>query len=189
LADHDHVVLAPQQISNTTANQLVIVEQEDSYHHTMVPDQARHRKEAGSACPYRFKAAAAAADCSTILTRELRPHGPVCTLMVPAAIPFAVAAAFFPPAVAVMLWLFASPPRVRRGAVYLSGAATSTLASGAIILSLLHGVATAPGRRTVIESAVQVVLGGLFVVFAVGLALRRPALRGLGWIPTKLPSM
>jgi hypothetical protein len=106
--------------------------------------------------------------------------------MVPAAIPLAVAAAFFPPAVAVILWLFASPPRVRRGVVYLSGAATSTLASGAIILGLLHGVATAPGRRTVIESTVQVVLGGVFVLFAVGLALRRPALRGVGRTPTRL---
>jgi hypothetical protein len=108
--------------------------------------------------------------------------------MVPAAIPFAVAAAFFPPAVAVMLWLFATPPRLRRGVVYLGGAATSTLASGAIVLSLLHGVATAPGRRSIIESTVQVVIGGVFVLFAVGLALRRPALRGLdgGRPPTKL---
>jgi hypothetical protein len=106
--------------------------------------------------------------------------------MVPAAIPFAMAAAFFPPAVAVMLWLFASPPRVRRGVVYLGGAATSTLASGVIILSLLHGVGTAPGRRTVIESTIQVVLGGVFVLFALGLAVRRPALRGGGRTPTKL---
>jgi hypothetical protein len=108
--------------------------------------------------------------------------------MVPAAIPFAVAAAFFPPAVAVMLWLFATPPRVRRGVVYLSGAATSTLASGAIILGLLHGVETAPGRRTVIESTVQVVLGAVFVLFAVGLALHRPTLPGAdpGRTPTRL---
>ena len=42
--------------------------------------------------------------------------------MVPATIPFAVAAAFFPAAVAVMLWLLATPPRVRRGVVYLGGA-------------------------------------------------------------------
>ena len=108
--------------------------------------------------------------------------------MVPAAIPFAVAAAFFPPAVAVMLWLFATPPRVRRGVVYLGGAATSTIGSGAIILSLLHGVENAPGRRTTIESTVQVVLGGVFVLFALGLALRRPALSALdrGKPPTKL---
>jgi hypothetical protein len=96
--------------------------------------------------------------------------------MVPAAIPFALAAAFFPPAVAVMLWLFATPPRVRRGVVYLGGAATSTIGSGVIILSLLHGIETAPGHRTTIESIVQVVLGGIFVLFAAGLALRRPTL-------------
>ena len=67
--------------------------------------------------------------------------------MVPATIPFAVAAAFFPAAVAVMLWLLATPPRVRRGVVYLAGAATSTVGSGAVILGLLHGVQAAPGRR------------------------------------------
>src|SRR5262245_59758676 len=109
-------------------------------------------------------------------------------MMVPAAIPFAMAAAFFPPPVAVMLWLFATPPRVRRGVVYLIGAATSTIGSGLIILSLLHGVETAPGRRTTIESTVQVVLGGVFVLFAAGLAIRRPTLAGLdrGRPPTGL---
>jgi hypothetical protein len=98
--------------------------------------------------------------------------------MVPAAFPFAVAAAFFPAAVAVMLWLFATPPRVRRGVVYLSGAATSTVVSGAVILALLHGVDTAPGRRATIEGTVQVILGGAFLLVAAGLALRRPRLAG-----------
>jgi hypothetical protein len=96
--------------------------------------------------------------------------------MVPATIPFAVAAAFFPPAVAVVLWLLASPPRFRRGLVYLSGAATSTLGSGAAILALLHAVEIAPGRTTAIEAMVQIVLGGAFLLFAGGLALRRPQL-------------
>jgi hypothetical protein len=96
--------------------------------------------------------------------------------MVPAAIPFAAAAAFFPAAVAVMLWLLATPPRVRRGLVYLAGAATSTLGSGAVILALLHEVDAGPGRRASIEAVVQVVLGGAFMLFAAGLALRRPRL-------------
>jgi hypothetical protein len=96
--------------------------------------------------------------------------------MVPAAIPFAAAAAFFPAAVAVMLWLLATPPRLRRGLVYLGGAATSTVGSGAVILALLHGVAAAPGRRASIEAVVQIVLGGAFVLFAVVLAVRRPRL-------------
>ena len=96
--------------------------------------------------------------------------------MVPAAIPFAVVAAFFPAAVAVMLWLLAAPPRLRRGVVYLAGAATSTVGSGAVILALLHGVDAAPGRRATIEGAVQIILGGAFVLFAVGLVLRRPRL-------------
>jgi hypothetical protein len=96
--------------------------------------------------------------------------------MVPAAIPFAVAAAFFPAAVAVMLWLLATPPRVRRGVVYLAGAATSTVGSGIVILALLHGVQDAPGRRADIEGTVQIILGAVFVAFAVGLALRRPRL-------------
>jgi hypothetical protein len=96
--------------------------------------------------------------------------------MVPAVIPFAVAAAFFPAAVAVMLWLLATPPRVRRGVVYLAGAATSTVGSGIVILALLHGVQDAPGRRADIEGTVQIILGGAFVAFAVGLAFRRPRL-------------
>jgi hypothetical protein len=96
--------------------------------------------------------------------------------MVPAAIPFAVAAAFFPAAVAVMLWLLATPPRVRRGLVYFGGAATSTVGSGAVILALLHGVDTAPGRRASIEAIVQIILGGAFMLFAAGLAVRRPRL-------------
>ena len=96
--------------------------------------------------------------------------------MVPATIPFAVAAAFFPAAVAVMLWLLATPPRVRRGVVYLAGAATSTVGSGAVILGLLHGVQAAPGRRASIEGTVQIILGGAFILFAVGLAIRRPRL-------------
>jgi hypothetical protein len=66
--------------------------------------------------------------------------------MVPAVIPFAVAAAFFPAAVAVMLWLLATPPRVRRGVVYLAGAGT-TVGSGIVILALLHGGQDAPSRR------------------------------------------
>jgi hypothetical protein len=96
--------------------------------------------------------------------------------MVPATIPFAVAAAFFPAAVAVMLWLLATPPRVRRGVVYLAGAATSTVGSGVVILALMHGVQAAPGRRASIEGTVQIVLGGAFILFAAGLALRRPRL-------------
>jgi hypothetical protein len=96
--------------------------------------------------------------------------------MVPAAIAFAAAAAFFPAAVAVMLWLLATPPRVSRGLVYLGGAATSTVASGALILALLHGVDAAPGRRANIEAVVQIVLGGAFMLFAGGLAIRRPRL-------------
>ena len=97
-------------------------------------------------------------------------------LMVPAAIPFAVVAAFFPAAVAVMLWLLAAPPRLRRGVVYLAGAATSTVGSGAVILALLDGVDAAPGRRATIEGAVQIILGGAFVLYAVGLLVRRPRL-------------
>jgi hypothetical protein len=96
--------------------------------------------------------------------------------MVPAAFPFAAAAAFFPASVAVMLWLLATPPRALRAAAYLSGAATSTVASGAVILALLHGVDTAPGRRASIEATVQVILGGAFLLFAAGLAARRPRL-------------
>jgi hypothetical protein len=96
--------------------------------------------------------------------------------MVPAAIPFALAAAFFPAAVAVMLWLLATPPRVRRGVVYLAGAATSTVGSGVVILALLHGAQAAPGRRASVEGAVQIILGSAFIVFAVWLALRRPRL-------------
>jgi hypothetical protein len=96
--------------------------------------------------------------------------------MVPATIPFAVAAAFFPAAVAVMLWLLASPPRIRRGVVYLAGAATSTVGSGVIILTLLHGVQAAPGRRASIEGTVQIILGGAFILFAIGLPLGRPRL-------------
>jgi len=96
--------------------------------------------------------------------------------MVPAAIPFALAAAFFPAAVAVMLWLLATPPRVRRGVVYLAGAATSTVGSGLVILALLHGVQSAPGRRASIEGTVQIILGGAFILFAAGLVIRRPRL-------------
>jgi hypothetical protein len=96
--------------------------------------------------------------------------------MVPASIPFAVAAAFFPAAVAVMLWLLATPPRARRGVVYLAGAATSTVSSGVVILALLHGVQAAPGRRASIEGTVQIILGGAFILFAFGLAVRRPRL-------------
>jgi hypothetical protein len=96
--------------------------------------------------------------------------------MVPATIPFAVAAAFFPAAVAVMLWLLATPPRVHRGVVYLAGAATSTVGSGVVILGLLHGVQAAPGRRASIEGTIQIILGGAFILFALGLALRRPRL-------------
>jgi hypothetical protein len=97
-------------------------------------------------------------------------------LIVPATIPFALAAAFFPAAVAVMLWLLATPPRVCRGVVYLAGAATSTVGSGVVILALLHGVQSAPGRRASIEGSVQIILGGAFVLFALGLALGRPRL-------------
>jgi hypothetical protein len=96
--------------------------------------------------------------------------------MVPATIPFAVAAAFFPAAVAVMLWLLATPPRIRRGVVYLAGAATSTVGTGVVILTLLHGVQAAPGRRASIEGTIQIILGGAFILFAAGLALRRPRL-------------
>jgi hypothetical protein len=96
--------------------------------------------------------------------------------MVPAAIPFAAVAAFFPAAVAVMLWLLATPPRLRRGIVYLGGAATSTLGSGSMILALIHGVDAAPVRRASIEAVVQIVLGGAFMLFAAGLVVRRPRL-------------
>jgi hypothetical protein len=94
--------------------------------------------------------------------------------MVPAAIPFALAAAFFPAGLAVVLWLLASPPRLRRGVVYLSGAATSTIASGIVMLVLLREIEHGPGRRSSVEGAVQVLLGTVFLVFAVGLLLRRP---------------
>jgi hypothetical protein len=40
----------------------------------------------------------------------------------------------------------------------------------------LHGVQSAPGRRASIEGTVQIILGGAFVLFAFGLALRRPRL-------------
>ena len=96
--------------------------------------------------------------------------------MVPATIPFALAAAFFPPALAVVVWLLATPPRMRRGLVYLSGAATSMVGSGIAILALLHGVESAPGRRGAIEGTVQIVLGAAFVLFGVALLVRRPRL-------------
>jgi hypothetical protein len=187
LADDDHVILAPQQIADAPTNQFVIVQQEDSYRHvTMVPDLAGP----GGAMAARpiCVAAGRVLRSQASLTLELGLDRPVCNLMVPAAIPFAVAAAFFPPAVAVMLWLFATPPRVRRGVIYLAGAATSTIGSGLIIMGLLHGVQTAPGRRTTIESTVEVVLGAVFVLFAVGLALRRPRLArpDRGRPPTRL---
>jgi hypothetical protein len=41
LAHHGHVLLAPEQVPNTTANQLVIVEEENpDCHSTMVPNLA-----------------------------------------------------------------------------------------------------------------------------------------------------
>jgi hypothetical protein len=96
--------------------------------------------------------------------------------MVPAAIPFALAAAFFPAGLAVVLWLLASPPRLRRGVVYLSGAATSTIASGILMLALLREIARGTGRPRPAEGAVQVLLGTVFLLVAGGLLLRRPRL-------------
>lgn len=97
--------------------------------------------------------------------------------MVLTAIPFALAAAFFPAGLGVMVWLLATPPRLRRGLAYLSGAATSTVGSGFVILGLLHGVQDVAGYRAVIEGSVQVALGAGFVIFAAGLLARRPTLR------------
>jgi hypothetical protein len=97
-------------------------------------------------------------------------------VVVPATIPFALAAAFFPAALAVVVWLLATPPRLRRGLVYLSGAATSTVGSGIVILALLHGVQGAPIRRAAIEGTVQILLGAAFLAFGLGLLLRRPRL-------------
>ncbi len=97
--------------------------------------------------------------------------------MVPATIPFAVAAAFFPPALAVMIWLLATPPGTRRALIYLGGAATSTVVSGALIMVVLSGVDIDASLRTQIEAAVQVTLGSVFVIVALGLVIRQPRLR------------
>jgi nucleotide-binding universal stress UspA family protein len=115
-------------------------------------------------------------DSETKATVGLRPSPPQWGLMVPAAIPFAVAAAFFPAGLAVVLWLLDTPPRLRRGLVYLAGAATTTIGSGLVMLGLLHGIETGPGRRASIEGYVQIVLGVAFLAFSVGLLIRRPRL-------------
>ena len=94
--------------------------------------------------------------------------------MVPATIPFAMAAALYPAGLAAVLWLLATPPGMRRGLVYLAGAATSTFGGGVVILVMLHGVENAPGRRSTIEGAVQVVIGAALVLIAAGLVVRRP---------------
>lgn len=94
--------------------------------------------------------------------------------MVPATLPFAAAAAFFPAGLAVMLWLLATPPGIRRGVLYLTGAATSTVGSGVLILLALHGVEAAPGQRSTIEGAVQLAIGAALLVLAVVLLVRRP---------------
>ena len=94
--------------------------------------------------------------------------------MIPAAIPFAMAAALYPAGLAAVLWLLATPPGMRRGLVYLAGAATSTFGSGVVILAMLHGVENAPGRRSTIEGSVQVVIGGALIVVAAVLVVRRP---------------
>lgn len=94
--------------------------------------------------------------------------------VVPAAIPFALAAAFFPPALAVMVWLLATPPGLRRALIYLSGAATATTGSGALILILLRGIEIDPGRRAAIEGSVQLVVGAACLLVAIALLIRRP---------------
>ena len=90
-------------------------------------------------------------------------------------VPFALAAAFFPAGLATVIWLLSAPPALRRGLAYLSGAAVTTVASGAIIVALMRGVggsAEHPGVLGGFEIGMGVVLMGLAVWFAV----RKPTL-------------
>ena len=102
----------------------------------------------------------------------------VCTTRVflASTVPFALAAAFFPAGLATVIWLLSAlPPALRRGLAYLSGAAVTTVASGAIIVALMRGVggsAEHPGVLGGFEIGMGVVLMGLAVWFAV----RKPTL-------------
>jgi|SRR5579859_607593 len=87
-------------------------------------------------------------------------------------LPFALAAAFFPAGLAAVAWSLSGPAGLRRGLVYLAGAATSTVGSGLVILVLLHGSGVDSRRSPEIVAAAEVAAGVVLVLFAVVLARR-----------------
>ena len=87
-------------------------------------------------------------------------------------LPFALAAAFFPAGLAAIAWSLSGPAGLRRGLVYLAGAATSTVGSGLVILVVLHGSGVDSRRHPGIVAAAEVVAGVVLVFFAVAVVRR-----------------
>lgn len=86
----------------------------------------------------------------------------------------AIVAALYPPALLFVAYLMANPHPRKRTLVVLAGAVLATLAVGFTVVLILQ--ATGPrsrGHRTV-SPWIDVVLGGLMVLFAVVVARRPP---------------
>jgi hypothetical protein len=96
-------------------------------------------------------------------------------VILPATIPFALAAASFPAGIATVMWLLSAPPALPRGVAYLSGAGVTTVISGVLILALMRSVGGSdehPGVTAGFEIGVGVVL----LVLVLILAIRKPTL-------------
>jgi hypothetical protein len=90
-------------------------------------------------------------------------------------VPFALAAAFFPPGLAAVIWLLALPRGRARALTYLIGAATSTIGSGVAILMLLEGAGAVPDGHPGIVAYARTTVGAMLLVFGVVVAVRKSA--------------
>jgi hypothetical protein len=91
----------------------------------------------------------------------------------PEALPLALAAAIYPPALLVLLLLLSSGQPRRLVATYLAGAATVTIGAGLLALGLLSGAGVTTQDSHTASGAVYVVVG-VVLLAAAAWAWRRP---------------
>jgi threonine/homoserine/homoserine lactone efflux protein len=94
--------------------------------------------------------------------------------MLEEAIPSALGAAIYPPALLFVAFLLARPQPRKRALMFLSGAMAVTLGVGVAVVVLLRGVVVENPWHRSISPWIDLVLGLLLILFAVVVALRPP---------------
>jgi uncharacterized membrane protein YozB (DUF420 family) len=89
------------------------------------------------------------------------------------ALPFAFAAALYPPAMLIMAYLLSRDRPLRRSLAFLAGAAFLTLLTGGVGVVLLRGTGLDSDRRGGAPPVIDVLLGVALLIVAVVVA-RRP---------------